>query len=285
METGAQKLNILVSILLPVCGKAPYISEAIESVLKQNLRDWELIVISDPPIGKEVEKVIEEYLQKDSRFSYLKNETRMGFQRSLNQGLEILKGKYVARIDDDDVWLDPEKLKKQIEFLESNPDYVLIGTGAVVINHEGKELYRFLEPESDNQIREYILYRNPFLHSSVVYRKNIVLSFGGYDEKLKGADDYDLWLKLGTIGKLHNFPYFWLKFRAPRNNDNIARVPRYLRTKEKIQIIKKHRKNYPHFFQAICKDYLKLLYLLTISRFPKLDNWLYQKRQTSGWRI
>jgi len=282
METGAQKLNILVSILLPTCGKAPYISEAIESVLKQNLRDWELIIISDPPIGKEAEKVIEEYLQKDSRFSYLKNETRMGFQRSLNQGLEISKGKYIARIDDDDIWADKEKLEKQIEFLELNPDYVLIGTGAIVINHERKELYRFLEPEKDSQIREYILYRNPFLHASVAFRKDIVRSLNGYDEKLKGADDYDLWLRLGRVGKFYNFPCYWIKFRAPQRN--IFRVPRYQRTIEKIQIIKNYQKDYPHFHKAIFKDYLKLLYLSTISRFPQLDNWLYQKRQTSGWR-
>ena len=282
MQIEEKKFIPLVSILLPTCGKAPYFSEAIESVLRQSFRDWELIIISDPPEDKGTEKVITEYLRNDPRFRRIQNETKAGFQRSLNQGLEAARGKYVARIDDDDVWLDPDKLKKQIKFLESNPDYVLIGTGAIVINHEGKELYRFLEPESDNQIRDYILYRNPFLHSSVVYRKNIVLSFGGYDEKLKGADDYDLWLKLGTVGKLYNFPYFWLKFRAPQNN--LPRVSRYLRTKEKIQIIKKYRKNYPHFLQALCKDYLKLLYLLTISRFPKLDNWLYKKRQTSGWR-
>jgi len=285
METGAQKLNILVSILLPVCGKAPYISEAIESVLKQDFQNWELIIISDPPLNEKAEKIIGDYLKSDSRFIYIKNEERVGFQKSLNLGLEIAKGKYIARIDDDDIWLDSDKLKKQIEFLELHSDYLLVGSGAVVINYKGEEIYRFLEPEKDSQIRDYILYRNPFLHSSVVFRKDIVLGLGGYSEKLKGADDYDLWLRMGKTGKLYNFPQYWIKFRAPRNNDNIARVPRYLRTKEKIQIIKNYKKDYPHFYKAIFKDYLKLLYLSTISRFPKLDNWLYKKRQTSGWRF
>ena len=283
MEAGTEKLNILASIILPVCGQAPYISQAIESVLKQNLRDWELIIVSDPPIDKETEEVVEEYLQKDPRISYLKNKARIGFQRSLNQGLEVSKGKYIARIDSDDIWLEPDKLKKQIEFLELHPDYLLTGSGAIVIDYKGEEIYRFLEPEKDSQIRDYILYRNPFLHSSAVFRKETVKNLNGYDEKLKGADDYDLWLRMGKIGKLYNFPYYWIKFRAPQKNDNIVRVPRYRRTKEKIQIIKNYQKDYPNFYKAIFKDYLKLFYLSTVSRFTALDNWLYKKRQTSGW--
>lgn len=275
--------NPLISVLLPTCGEASYVSEAIESVLKQNLRDWELIIISDPPFGKKAEKVIEKYSRKDTRIICLKNQTRNGFQMSLNIGLKIAKGRYIARIDDDDIWSVPDKLEKQVDFLEAHTDYVLVGAGAVVINHQGEVIYRFIEPETDSQIRDYILYRNPFLHSSVVFRKDIVKSLGGYDEKLKGADDYDLWLRIGKVGKLYNFPQYWIEFRAPQRN--IFRVPRYSRTVEKIQIIKNYQRDYPHFYKAVFKDYLKLVYLLTVGRFSKLDDWFYQKRQIFGWRF
>lgn len=283
MQTEDKKFNPLVSILLPACGECYHISEAIESALKQTLKDWELIIVSDSPIREEAERIIEGYAGEDPRFVYVKNETKMGFQKSLNQGLKMAKGKYIARIDDDDIWTVPDKLEKEIDFLESHTDYALVGSGAVVIDYKGEELYRFLEPEKDSQIRDYILYRNPFLHSSVVYQKDIVLSLGGYDEKLKGADDYDLWLRIGRVGKFYNFPRYWIKFRAPQKN--MPRVPRLLRIKEKIQIIKNYQKDYPHFYKALLKDYLKLLYLSTVGRFSRLDSLLYKKRQTSGWRL
>ncbi|MFH1657304.1 MAG: glycosyltransferase [bacterium] len=276
-------MKTLISILLPTCGEASYISEAIESVLKQNLRDWELIIISDPPLGAEAEKVIEKYSQGDDRIICLKNKTRMGFQLSLNRGLKTAMGRYIARIDDDDTWSVSDKLEKQVDFLEAHTDYVLVGAGATVINHKGEAIYSFLEPETDSQIRDYILYRNPFLHSSVIFRKEIAKSLGGYDDKLKGADDYDLWLRMGKVGKLYNFPQYWIEFRAPQRN--IFRVPRYSRTVEKIQIIKNYQRDYPHFYQAVFKDYLKLVYLLTLGRFSKLDKWLYRKRQILSWRV
>ena len=278
---------MLISILLPIYGKASYISEAVKSVLSQSFRDWELIIIADPPIDENIEKIIENYLQRDSRIKYIKNRIKIGFPNSLNQGLKISKGKYIARIDDDDTWCDSDKLKKQIDFLERDKSYVLVGSGAIAIDNKGEELYHFLEPEKDEEIRNYILYRNPFLHSSVIFRKDIVQKLGGYNEKVPGACDYDLWLRIGKVGKFYNFPECLIKFRVPPSYRNVAGVRRekLRRTLEKIDIIRHYRKDYHHFYQAICKDCLKLFYLSTFARFSKLDNYLYQKRQTSGWRI
>lgn len=271
-----------VSIILTIYKKAPFISQAVKSILGQVCKDWELIIISDPPIDKDAEKIIENYLQKDSRIKYFKNETWMGFRKCLNQGLKKAQGKYIARIDDDDIW-DFQKTEKQIRFLEENPEYVLIGSGAIFIDENGKELYRFLPPEKDEEIRQCILFRNPFIHSSVLFLAEAAKKFDGYDDALPENEDFDLWLKMGTIGKFYNLPEYLIKFRTPSLKANIAEIRR-ARTKVFISIIRRHSKNYPHYKKALLKNYLKLFY--TYIPKPKfLEDYLYQKRQTSGWRV
>jgi len=275
-----------VSILLPIYGRSIYLKEAIESVVAQDFQDWELIIISDPPLTPATKEIISHYIQKDKKIFFFENKTKLGFPASLNLGIKMAKGKYIARIDDDDIWCDREKLRKQIEFLEKNKGYGLVGGGAIVIDEKGKELYRFFEPETDKEIRNYILYRNPFLHSSVVFKKEIVEKIGGYNEKVPGACDYELWLRMGRLVKFYNLQDYLIKFRLPTSyrDKKSVRLQRIQRTLEKIQIIKQYKKDYPHFLKAILKDYLKIFYLLTLARCSKLDDYLYRKRQTSIWR-
>ena len=275
-----------VSILLPIYGRSIYLKEAIESVVAQAFQDWELIIISDPPLTPATKEIISHYIQKDKKIFFFENKTKLGFPASLNLGIKMAKGKYIARIDDDDIWCDREKLRKQIEFLEKNKGYGLVGGGAIVIDEKGKELYRFFEPETDKEIRNYILYRNPFLHSSVVFKKEIVEKIGGYNEKVPGACDYELWLRMGRLVKFYNLQDYLIKFRLPTSyrDKKSVRLQRIQRTLEKIQIIKQYKKDYPHFLKAILKDYLKIFYLLTLARCSKLDDYLYRKRQTSIWR-
>jgi glycosyltransferase involved in cell wall biosynthesis len=276
-----------VSILLPLYGRTGYLSEAIESVLAQDFQDWELIIISDPPLTAEAREIISHYLQKDKRIIFFENKNKLGFPASLNLGMKMAKGEYIARIDDDDIWFDFRKLRKQIEFFEKNKEYGVVGGGAIVIDEKGRELYCFLEPETDEEIRNYILFRNPFLHSSVVFKKEIAKKAGGYNEKVPGSCDYDLWLRMGRFVKFYNLPDYLIKFRLPTSyrDKKSVRLQRIQRTLEKIEIIKQYRKEYPHFFRAILKDYLKIFYLLTLARCSKLDDYLYKKRQVSIWRI
>jgi len=271
-----------VTIILTTYDKPRFISETIRSVLEQTFKDWEFIVIGDPPLDKDAETIIENYLKGDSRIKYFKNETRLGFRKCLNQGLRIARGKYIARIDDDDIW-EPQKLEKQVNFLEKNPEYILIGSGAIFIDEKGREIYRFLPPDKDEDIRRCILSRNPFIHSSVVFLKEIAMKFGGYDDSLSENEDFDLWLKMGTVGKFHNLPEYLVKFRTPSLKANIAKIRR-ARTKVFISIIRRYSKNYPNYKKALLKNYLKLFYVY-IPKPKFLEDYLYQKRQTSGWRI
>jgi glycosyltransferase involved in cell wall biosynthesis len=271
-----------INIVLSTYGKSPFLREAIKSVIEQTFKDWELLIISDPPIDRETEEIIKNYLEKDSRIKYFKNKTRLGFRKCLNQGLKRAQGKYIARIDDDDVW-DSQKMEKQVKFLEENPEYVLIGSGAIFIDKDGKELYRFLPPGKDEEIRQSILSRNPFIHSSVLFLAEAAKKLGGYNDALAENEDFDLWLKLGTIGNFYNLPEHLIKFRTPSLKTDIARIRRS-RTKVFISIIRQYRKDYPHYKIALLKNYLKLFY--TYIPKPKfLEDYLYQKRQTAGWRF
>ncbi|HUW71840.1 MAG TPA: glycosyltransferase [Candidatus Humimicrobiaceae bacterium] len=270
-----------ISIILSTHDRPTFLPEAIKSVSEQTFKDWELLIITDPPIDKGTKKIINNYVQKDPRIKYFENGVKLGFRKCLNQGLKKSGGKYVARIDDDDIW-GPQKLEKQVKFLEKNPEYLLMGSGAIFVDRDGKELYRYLPPEKDEEIRQCILSRNPFIHSSVMFLIDAAMKFGGYDDTLPEDEDFDLWLKLGTIGKFYNLPEYLIKYRTPSLKNNIAEIRRS-RTKVFISIIHSYRNKYPHYKKALFKNYLKLFY--TYIPKPKfLEEYLYKKRQTSGRR-
>ncbi len=109
-----------VSVIITTYKRPDYLREAIDSVLKQSFKDFELIIINDDPEGKEVEKIL--MLQRDPRIIYIKNKENLGGAKSLNIGLKRAKGEYVAILDDDDAWLSRDKLERQISFLDNNSD-------------------------------------------------------------------------------------------------------------------------------------------------------------------
>jgi glycosyltransferase involved in cell wall biosynthesis len=149
----------IVSILLPTYNGAHFIAEAIASVQAQSHTSWELIVINDCSTD-DTEQIVMDIQKKDERIVYVKNEENSGIQKSLNRGLQVAKGAYIARIDDDDGWSDREKMKRQVTFLDEHKDYVLVGTGAVIVDEHKKELTKYLMPQHDADIRKKILSKN-----------------------------------------------------------------------------------------------------------------------------
>ena len=202
-------MNKLISIILPTYNGAGRIQEALLSVLGQSYLHWELLVVDDGSTDN-TEELVKDLPCNEKRIIYIKNESNLGIQQTLNKGLKEAKGEYIARIDDDDMWIDKDKLLKQVEFLEKNKDCVLVGTGLVAVNEEGKEIFRTFNPELDAIIRNKILSKTCFTHSSVMFRKALAMQLGGYSElsEVRHIEDYDLWLKMGTVGKLANLPIY-----------------------------------------------------------------------------
>jgi glycosyltransferase involved in cell wall biosynthesis len=257
----------LVSIILPTYNGAQRIERAIQSVFDQSFTLWELLVINDGSTDA-TREIVEGFVNKDPRIRYLKNEKNLGVQQSLNKGIALSAGEYIARIDDDDAWIDKNKLKRQVAFLEDNADHVLVGTGVVVVDAEGKELFNYLLPTTDEAIRENMLSKNCFAHSSVLFRRIAVMHAGGYSEAKEALhiEDYDLWLKLGLSGKLANLPVYGIKWALRRNS--LSSHHKIEQFRKSISLIRKYKAIYPNYFFAMVKSYLRVVLYSLILRSP-----------------
>lgn len=252
-----------VDIILPTYNGLVFLDKAINSVKKQTFTDWILWIIDDAS-KEDIFSLVNKYSKEDSRIRYVRNEKNLGLQKTLNKGLQLAESKYIARIDDDDEWLDKDKLKKQIEFLENNDGYILVGTGMIAVDDNEKEFYKLIPSESDESIRKNILFRSSFIHSSVVFRRDIAKQVGDYDEglEIKHAEDHDFWLKLGLVGKFANIPIYGVKCRLRTKSISGKNIVE--QQKKAIFLIKKYKNKYPNFFKAITLAYLRMFVRLII---------------------
>lgn len=229
----------LISVNIITHNRAQYLAEAIRSVLEQDFRDLELIIVDDASTDN-TKEVVTPFLA-DTRVSYFLLPKQKNIAAIRNFALSKSSAQYVAVLDSDDAWSEPHKLTKQYEFLESNPDIVLVGTGAIIIDSLGQEKRRVLKPSTDEEIKKVFLLKNPFFHSSMLYRKAAILNLGGYDEKLKYCDDFDLWLRLNEQEKFYNFPDYDIKYREHADNESVKNFWRAVR--EVLITIKRYRKS------------------------------------------
>lgn len=271
-------MNQKISIILPTYNGEKYISRAIESVLAQSFLHWELIIIDDGS-SDNTEKIVKKFSDKDSRVIYLKNEANLGIQKTLNRGLREAKGDYIARIDDDDEWIDKDKLQKQIEFFNNNSEYILVGTGVVIVDENNNELFRYLSPLDDKEIRGKILGRNCFVHSGVIFKKDIALKLGGYseDKSTKHIEDYDLWLKFGMEGKLANISSYSVSFTL--RSESISSSNRLTQAIMVLKLIRKYKDKYPNFKFNYFISFLRLFFFF-IQKISPLSNKVLYKIQS-----
>ncbi len=253
-----------VTIILPAYNGAKWIEKAIRSALRQSFANFELLVINDCS-RDDTEGAALSLMKEDSRIVYLRNDTNLGLAKTLNVGLGMAKGEYIARLDQDDEWIDVDKLKKQVEFLDKHSDYVLVGTGAIVVDENGLEITRYLMPKSDSAIRRKILRMNCFIHASVVFRKDAVKNLGGYRPH-KMSEDHDLWLRLGRVGKFANMPEYSVKYLLGLSGLNSQN--RILRLKQNMLFAKEHKDSYPNYIQAVILGWAKLMFLPLFSIMP-----------------
>jgi glycosyltransferase involved in cell wall biosynthesis len=186
-----------ISILMPVYNGEKFLSEAIQSVIDQTYKHWELIIINDGSTD-DTEKILEGAKQNDSRIISL-NKSHSGVVKSLNYGLNNASGKFIARIDSDDLWF-PGKLKFQIFEFEKNKNLMLHGTSVVFIDEAGKKLHDqrgFNNKKHLNyrQIRYRLMKNNLFCHSSVMFRRELLELIGAYNERFKNSEDYEFWIR------------------------------------------------------------------------------------------
>jgi len=221
-----------------------FMSKAIESILMQQFAEWELIVVHDGP-NQEIPVIMRDWEKRDARIHYFQREVPGNIAHATNFGLKQASGEYIAILDDDDYWAGEEKLTRQIAFLDANPDHCCCGGGVIVVDPAGAEHMRYLKPEHDEQIKRRALMANPLAHGTTLYRREAALRVGGYDESLAGFQDWDLWLKLGKIGKLYNFPEYFLHYRVWQGSGSFHQSKG--NTQSALRIVRRHRGGYAGF--------------------------------------
>ena len=202
--------NPKVTVLMSVYNGEKYLNEAIDSILGQTFKDFEFLIINDGSTDKTGE-ILESY--NDPRIKIINNEKNIGLTKSLNKGLKLTRGEYIARQDADDISM-PERLEKEVEFLETHQDYAVVGTFAKIIN-KNSEILSFLErPIEDLKIKEFFKKDNCIVHGSSMIRKACLSDIGFYNELMIRSQDYELWLRLSKKYRLANiakYLYMWRK--------------------------------------------------------------------------
>jgi glycosyltransferase involved in cell wall biosynthesis len=228
-----------VSVVMPVFNSAEYLPLAIESILNQTYTGFEFIIIDDGSKDTSWD-IIRRYSRQDGRIKPLQNPSNLGICKTLNRGLTLARGEYVARMDADD-WSYPERLGEQFSFMKSHSRVVVCGGDINVCDKDLAVINRRLYPCSDKTIREKMLRINPFAHPAIMYRKNIVMKVGGYNPLFAGVEDYDLYFRLGREGKFANLPQKMLKLRthpdsiSGRTITSQARLNLYIRIKAVVE--------------------------------------------------
>ncbi|OGG61138.1 hypothetical protein A3C87_03230 [Candidatus Kaiserbacteria bacterium RIFCSPHIGHO2_02_FULL_49_34] len=242
----------LVSIMMTSYNRAGYIGEAIESVLMQTYQNWELLVLDDASTDDTV-SIAQGFAEQDARVRVLPAPQNLGITGNRNRGFALARGEYIAVLDSDDMWSSSEKLAKQVAFLESNPEHILVGTQVDVIDGFSNTIGSFAYETEDAAIRAKLLLRNQFTHSAILMRKTAEI----YNPAVPIWEDYDLILRLGTLGKLANLPEQMTQYR--KHASNISKEKRAQHARVHLDIIWAHKDAYPHYSLAWMKAQLRIL--------------------------
>lgn len=201
--------TVKVTVLMPAYNVEKYIAEAIESILQQSFSDFKLLIINDGSTDN-TEQIIRSF--KDERIILI-NQLHRGIASALNNGLSKADSGYIARFDADDICF-PTRLQEQVTFLDTHSDYILVGSDAEYISEEGEHLFYFkCIGHAYEQISQRIYTCCPFIHSSVMYRKDPVINAGGYSLHAHNFEDYFLWIQIKKYGKFYNIPHQLIKVR------------------------------------------------------------------------
>ncbi len=260
----------LVSVVMSVYNSEKHLKEAVNSILNQTYTNFEFVIINDGSDDNCLD-ILLEYLKNNNQVLIIDQEN-IGLTKSLNRGIQLARGKYIARQDADDKSL-PERLEKQIQFLEANADYFLIGTDYKIIDEHSNIIGKpeIPVPIDNHEIRAAINKYNTFVHSLVMFRNDTSSIGYFYDTSFKYSQDYELWVRILKHHNAYNLPeVLGLSRTWPRmiSQKKIKTQRRYaLRVKK--QIVLKHITNIG-FWYYLLKD-LSVIYL------PKRTRRVYRR--------
>jgi len=190
---------------MPVYNGEKYLAEAIESILTQTFADFEFVIVDDGSQDGSA-AIIRDYAKRDERIRVIRHERNQGVTTARNSGIAASRGEFIAAMDHDDISL-PQRLEKQVDFLQSHPDIGVVGTFLQSVSQEMSRLHLHEKPQQHALIvLRYSLGATPIAGPTIMVRRKTMLSVGGYEESIKVADDRDLFSRLFWQARFANLP-------------------------------------------------------------------------------
>lgn len=240
-------MNPQISVVMPVYNCIAYIKESVGSILAQTFIDFELLIIDDHSTDGTYE-----YLQQlsDPRIVLIRKTQNSGYAKSLNMGLDRAKGKYIARMDGDDIAL-PERFAKQVAYMDNDPEVLVCGSSYQIV---GTDTIVQL-PLTYEAAKVVSIMNVPVAHPTAFIRQSVLIQHQlRYNEQLEPTEDYDLWTRILEIGKIENLPEVLLLYRKHSEQESITKYNRLLtaaveiRERQLKKLLTFEKKNYSVLF-------------------------------------
>jgi glycosyltransferase involved in cell wall biosynthesis len=199
-----------ISVIVPAHNAQRFLGDALASICSQSFEDFEIVVVNNGSTDA-TGSIIAEWASRDSRLRWFTLE-KASLHRSLRMGIANSRGDFIARMDSDDI-AEPQRFRRQYDRMLSHPALGLLGTAAQAINHRGRNLMLLKPRLTDAEIKRLLPIGCPFIHSSVMMRREAYLRAGGYRPGLNIAEDYDLWFRMAAVTEMANLPEPLVKYR------------------------------------------------------------------------
>lgn len=261
MKTSIKKP--LVSIVMPVYNPGIHLIGAIESILNQTFIDFEFIIVDDASTDNSW-KIIKSFAKKDNRIIPLKNKINLGVSLTSNIAISQAKGKYIARMDSDDI-STPDRIRKQVDFLKNNPETVLIGGQCTIINENNQIIGEKKFPTTNKQINNMIFWAVPVQQGFMMINRSLLpKKFSWYSPSKFSAEEVDLYfnlLKFGQFANLNDNLYFYRQLSTSLSHQNPKKTF-WITLKSRLRAINNG------FYPSLIAILINILQIIIISVLP-----------------
>ena len=241
MTPQSSRKSPIVSVLMTIYNAGPYLKEAIDSIVAQTFRDWELIAIENGSSDASPD-ILKSY--SDPRIRVFMLPDNIGRTPALRHAFDQVQGEYIAVLDADDV-SHPERFTRQTDFLDKHPETGLVGSWAECIDGRSNVTSLFDPPVERNELLDSLGWMNPFVHSSIMYRTSLAQEIGGYPEAYKYAQDKALILNLSTVSRVAMIDEYLCKVRSVPTSMSMSSKYRITIASEELELLYRAVKDIP----------------------------------------
>lgn len=218
ISNNMEKNKPLISVVMPAHNAQKYIKSAIESVLNQTFKQFELIIVNDCSTDKTL-SMIKYFSKKDSRIKIISNDKRLDIARSLNKGIAVAESNIIARMDADDISFS-NRLELQYKLIKSSTNIAVVGANIKIMDESENEIATRSYPTSSKKLKDCLFRYSPFAHPVVVFKKNIFEEVGQYNPKYSPTEDLDLWFRFGRKYEFKSINKSLLKYRLSNKSSS-----------------------------------------------------------------